>query len=124
MPGLLILILSIMIFSASAQTPQPASDKVKGRPAIKVSTKVLETKAIKKVKPVAPAGAPASGVVRVRVWIDIAEGKVVDAEVVSGDPLLRESALKAARQWEWEGACIGGVMPPAVGVLNFDFSQK
>jgi len=83
----------------------------------------MEKTAVKKVKPVAPAGAPASGVVRVRVWVDT-EGKVVGAKVISGHPLLREAALKAAKQWEWEPVCIDGPPMICVGVLNFDFSEK
>ena len=74
------------------------------------------------MKPVRPDGAPASGVVSIRVWVDVIQGKVVEAEVVSGPPLLGESALKAAMQWEWEGLC--GAPLTAVGVLNFDFSKK
>jgi len=122
-PQLLILTLSVSAFSASAQTPQPARHNVKVPILFKVSTRVLEKKAIKRVRPVAPAGEPASGVVRVRVWVDT-EGKVVGAKVISGHPLLREAALKAAKQWEWEPACILGPAMIGVGVLSFDFSEK
>ncbi|HEX5081137.1 MAG TPA: TonB family protein, partial [Blastocatellia bacterium] len=98
--------------------------RYKGRPLLKVSTKVLEKTAIKKVMPVAPVGVRASGVVRVRLWVDI-EGKVVEAKVVSGHPMLRDSALKAASQWKWkEVECINGVPPIVVGVLNFDFPKN
>ena len=122
-PQLLILTLSISALSASAQTPQPARRNVKVPILFKVSTGVLEKTAVKRVKPVAPAGEPASGVVRVRVWVDT-EGKVVGAKVISGHPLLREAALKAAKQWEWEPVCIDGPPMICVGVLSFDFSEK
>jgi TonB family protein len=121
-PQLLILALPILVFSVSAQIPQPARRKGKAPKLLRVSSEVLEKKAVKRVKPVAPAGAPASGVVRVRVWVDTTEGKVVEAKVISGHPLLREATLKAARQWEWEPIC--GPPIRAVGVLNFDFSEK
>jgi hypothetical protein len=125
-PQLLILTLFVSALSALAQTPQPArrSGKAPYLNPIKVSTAVLEKKAVKRVMPVAPAGAPASGVVRVRVWVDIIEGKVVEAKVISGHPLLREAALKAASQWEWEPICIHGPAMTGVGVLSFDFSEK
>jgi TonB family protein len=123
-PQLLTLTLSIFAFSVMAQTPQPARRAGKPPYILRVSSKVLVKSAVKKVKPVAPAGAPASGVVRVRVWVDPAEGKVVEAKVISGHPLLREAALKAARQWEWEYTCVNGPPMRAVGVLNFDFSEK
>lgn len=123
-PQLLIFTLSVSAFSALAQTPQPARRSGKPPYLFKVSSEVLEKTAVKKVKPVAPEGAPASGVVRVRVWVDPADGKVVKAKVISGHPLLREAALKAARQWEWEYTCINGPPIRAVGILNFDFSEK
>jgi len=122
-PQILILTLSVSAISASAQTPQPARHSGEVPILFKVSTGVMEKTAVKKVKPVAPAGAPASGVVRVRVWVDT-EGKVVGAKVISGHPLLREAALKAAKQWEWEPVCIDGPPMICVGVLNFDFSEK
>jgi outer membrane biosynthesis protein TonB len=124
MPRLLIVILSVLAISASAQAPQSAPN-FKGRPLLKVSTKVLEKTAVKKVKPVAPAGVTASGIVSVRVWVDPLDGKLVDAKVVSGHPSLHKSALKAARQWEWEYIdCINGLAPIVVGILNFDFPPK
>jgi TonB family protein len=122
-PQLLILTLSVSALSASAQTPQPARRSGKVPILFKVSTGVLEKTAVKRVKPVAPAGAPASGVVHVRIRVDI-EGKVVGAKVISGHPLLREAALKAAKQWEWEPVFIDGPPMICVGVLSFDFSEK
>jgi len=123
-PQLLILALSVLAFSVLAQTQQPVRRAGKAPKLLRVSSEVLEKAAVKKVKPVAPAGTPASGVVRVRVWVDI-EGKVVKAKVISGHPLLREAALKASRQWEWAPPdCINGVPIICVGVLRFEFSEK
>jgi len=121
---LLILTLAVLVFPSSAQTPQPTRRSGKAPKLFIVSSEVLEKKAVKKVRPVAPAGAPASGVVRVRVWVDPIEGKVVEAKAISGHPLLRESTLKAARQWEWEPICIVGPAIIGVGVLSFDFSER
>ena len=124
MPKLLILTLVVLAFPILAQTPQPARRAGKAPYILRVSSEVLVKSAVKRVKPVAPAGSPSSGVVRVRVWVDPTEGKVVEAKVISGHPLLREAALKAARQWEWEYICIVGPPIRVVGVLNFDFSEK
>lgn len=121
-PQLLILALSIFIFSVSAQTPQTARRAGKAPKPLRVSSEVLEKAAVKRVKPVAPPEAPASSIVRVRVWVDTTEGKVVGAKVISGHPLLHEAALNAARQWEWEPIC--GPLIRCVGVLIFDFSEK
>jgi TonB family protein len=123
-PQLLILTLSVSALYALAQTPHPARRSGKPPYLFKVSSEVLKKAAVKRVKPVAPPGAPASGVVRVRVWVDPTEGKVVEAKVISGHTLLREAALKAARQWEWEYICINGPPMRVVGVLSFDFSEK
>ena len=124
MPRLLILILSVLAFSASAQTPQPARYG-KARKFINVSTQTLEKTAIKKVKPVMPVGVRASGVVLVRVWIDALEGKVVDAKVISGHPILRDRALSAAAQWKWAPFNDTQLTQlTTVGILKFNFPPK
>jgi len=124
MPRLLILTLSILAISASAQAPQSAPN-FNGRPVIKVSTKVLEKTATKKVKPVMPVGVRATGVVLVRVWIDALEGKVVEAKVISGHPILRDCALSAVAQWRWEPLNdTQFTQLIAVGILKFDFPKK
>ncbi|HEV2663322.1 MAG TPA: energy transducer TonB, partial [Blastocatellia bacterium] len=95
-----------------------------GEPAklCKIPPEVLEKETVKRVKPVAPAGAPSSGVVSVRIWVDN-DGKVVKAKVISGHPLLRKAALKAARQWKLKPTFVDdGHQIICVGVLNFDFS--
>jgi hypothetical protein len=121
MPKLLILILSVLAISASAQTPQSAPN-FNGRPVIKVSSKVLEKTAIKKVKPVMPVGVRATGVVLVRVWIDALEGKVIEAKAVSGPELSRDAAVQAAKQWEFKPAEITAAPIKAQGVLVFRFA--
>lgn len=83
----------------------------------------LEQEAIKKVEPVFPPiakAARASGAVKIEVTIDEA-GKVVDARVVSGHPLLRDSALTAARQWEFKPAKVSGKTAKVSGILTLNF---
>ncbi len=123
---LLTLTLVVLAFSALAQTSSPSVKPGDRAPkTLTISSEVLERSAIKKVKPVAPAGVKASGIVRVRIWIDILDGKVVEAKIVKGHPLLREPALKAARQWEWKPTYIISSSPMrAVGVLSFDFPKN
>lgn len=92
--------------------------------AIRVSNGVLQASATKKVAPEYPPIAKAAGAkgdVRVRVLIS-EEGKVVDAEIVSGHPLLRDAALRAARQWQFESVNVAGRPLKAQGILIFNFS--
>ena len=56
------------------------------------------------------------GQVTVRVTIDRA-GKVRDARVVEGHPMLREAAVNAAQQWKFEE----GAAAERVATLKFSF---
>jgi TonB family protein len=65
---------------------------------------------ISRVDPVYPPGARAKkieGVVVLRILID-EDGRVKEAEVVSGGPLLTQAALGAVRQWRYKPATLGG----------------
>jgi TonB family protein len=65
-------------------------------------------------------GPVASGVVKVKVLID-EEGKVVNAQVVSGNPLLRESALEAARKARFTPVQKAGKPAKARGTITYNF---
>ena len=70
--------------------------------------------------PIAKA-ARASGLVTIEVEID-EKGKVLTAQVVSGHPLLREAALTAARQWEFDPVKFSVRSSNFTGVISFNFS--
>lgn len=112
--GELIIVVSFLFSASLAQTGKTNSKK----------TEVdLEREAIKKVEPVFPPIAKAiraSGEVKVEVTIDGA-GNVVSALVVSGHPLLRDSALVAARQWKFKSATVSGKPARVSGILTFNF---
>jgi protein TonB len=102
-------------------TPPPAPPKE-----IKVSGGVLQGSALKKVQPPYPPiakAARAQGAVQVQVTIS-EEGRVIDAQVVSGHPLLREAALQAARQWVFKPTELTGVPVKVQGVLTFNFTLQ
>lgn len=112
--GKLTIVVSLLFSISLAQTGNTNNTKIEVD---------LEQEAIKKVEPVFPPiakAARASGAVKVEVTID-ETGKVVDARVVSGHPLLRDSALTAARQWKFKPAKISGKTPKVSGILNFNF---
>src|SRR5215510_5841361 len=102
----------------------------------KVSTKAPDSqgkpilmrqgKPIKKVQPRYPADAKAAGVsgaVSVRVLIS-EEGKVIEAEAVSGHQLLREAAVEAAKQWVFSPSKRSGVPVKVKGIITFHFNEK
>jgi TonB family protein len=65
-------------------------------------------------------GPVASGAVNVKVLID-EEGKVIAAQVVSGHPLLRESALEAARKARFTPVLKAGKPAKARGTITYNF---
>src|SRR6266567_670263 len=90
--GLAILIgASIRPLAIAQDNPQTEPPKI-----IRKSAGVLEGSAIKRVKPVYPAGAKVSGAIVVEVTID-ENGNVIFARATSGHPLLMGPALAAAR---------------------------
>lgn len=101
-------------FSATSATPKKVS----------VSGGVLQGNATKKPQPAYPAiakAAKASGPVQVQVLIS-EEGKVIEANAISGHPLLRDSSLEAARQWEFKPVELSGAAVKAQGTLTFNFT--
>lgn len=83
-------------------------------------------KAIKRPAPRYPAEAKAAGVsgpVSVRVLIS-EEGKVIEAEAVSGHQLLREAAVEAAKQWVFSPTEKSGAPVKTKGVITFHFNEK
>ena len=89
-----------------------------------------DIKAPRKIKDVAPeypglaVRARVSGVVILEAVIG-ADGKVKDAKVLKGIPMLDEAALKAVRQWAYTPTLLGGVPVPVVMsvTVTFDLSS-
>jgi protein TonB len=59
--------------------------------------------------------------VQVQVLIS-EEGRVIEADVAEWNPLLRQSALDAARQWVFRPTLLSGVPVKVQGVLTFNFT--
>ncbi|MBP6820183.1 MAG: energy transducer TonB [Acidobacteria bacterium] len=107
---------------APKPTPEPTPVPKK----INVSGGVLQGSAIRKPAPAYPPiakAARASGAVQVQVTIS-EDGRVIDAQVVSGHPLLRDAALQAARQWTFKPTELSGVPVKVQGVLTFNFTLQ
>lgn len=88
-----------------------------------ISGGVINSKATSLPKPAYPAvarSAHASGTVAVQVMVD-EEGKVISANAVSGHPLLRASAVAAARQARFSPTKIAGKPVKVSGIINYNF---
>jgi TonB family protein len=85
---------------------------------------VLQGNAIKRVQPSYPPvakAAKASGAVQVQIIVN-ENGEVVEANAISGHPLLRDAAVEAARQWQFKPTEIGGKAVKVNGILTFNFT--
>jgi len=102
-------------------TPTPAPPKK-----LTVSGGVLQGKAINKVQPPYPPiakAARAAGAVQVQVTIS-EEGRVLEAAVINGHPLLRDAALQAAKRWTFQPTELSGVPVKVQGILTFNFTLQ
>src|SRR5215510_12669955 len=117
--GELIIVVSLLFSISLAQTGKTSGAEI----AVRKSGIALEQEAINKVEPVFPPiakAARASGEVKVEVTIDKA-GNVISTRVLSGHPLLRDSALAAARQWKFKPTMASGRPAKVSGILTFNF---
>jgi len=88
-----------------------------------VSGGVLQGKATSKVQPAYPPIAKSANVKgAVQIQVTISEtGEVMNAQAISGHPLLREAALQAAKQWSFKPTELSGEPVKAQGVITFNF---
>jgi TonB family protein len=96
--------------------PDPSIKRVQGS--------VLTGQATRRVEPVYPRMAMAAkirGAVVVEVTID-EDGDVLTARALSGHPLLKDSALKAALGWRFTPTELDGSPVSVVGALTFNFN--
>ncbi len=88
-----------------------------------ISAGVVNGKATNLVKPSYPPAARAvraSGAVNVQVMID-ESGNVISASAVSGHPLLRASAVSAARSSKFSPTILSGQAVKVTGVIVYNF---
>jgi TonB family protein len=104
-----------------AEEPPPMASVQK-----RISGEVLNGRALSLPKPVYPPGAQAaaiSGTVIVEVTID-ENGRVAAARVVRGHPMLRVSALRAARLAHFEPTMLSGQPVKVTGILAYNFIRR
>jgi TonB family protein len=109
--------------SPSAAASPSASANAEASKKAGLRSEVLPGIAIKKVAPSYPPtakAARASGPVLVQVLIS-ETGEVLTEAILSGHPLLRETALQAARKWIFRPTTLSGRPVKIRGLLQFNF---
>jgi TonB family protein len=98
--------------------PTPAPDAV-----VRLTSKLTQGRVLRRVEPLYPTIAKQARVEGpVQVQIDISEtGAVTNVTLLFGNPLLREAALQAAKQWLFIPTELNGQRVRAIGVITFNF---
>ena len=98
--------------------PTPTADTV-----VRLTSKLTQGRVLRKVEPLYPAIARVARIQgAVQVQIDISEtGAVTNVTLLSGHPLLREAAMRAAKQWLFIPTELNERPVRAIGVLTFNF---
>lgn len=86
---------------------------------------VRQPRKIKEVAPVYPFGGRVnvSGVVVIEAETDI-YGRVRNARVISGHPLLNQAALDAVMQWQYQPYIVNGIPKPVKFTVTVTFSLQ
>jgi protein TonB len=106
-----------------APADEPPTDR-EDREQVRLGPGIAKT-AIKKSQPSYPPMAKSAGIegdVVVEIFVNEA-GNVVRARAVSGHPLLRDTSVRAAREWTFKPTVRNGEPVKAIGTLTFYFRQ-
>src|SRR5262245_61602054 len=106
--------------------PKPTPEATPIPRKLTVSGGVLQGKAINRIQPPYPPiakAARAAGAVQVQVAIS-EDGRVIEAAVMNGHPLLRDAALQAAKRWTFQPTELSGVPVKVQGILTFNFTLQ
>lgn len=112
-------------FASTVLAQQPQREEPQPPEIVRKSGGVLQGSATMRVEPPYPALAKAAqvgGAVVVEVTVD-EEGKVISARAISGHPLLKDSAIKAARGWTFTPTTLEGVPVKVIGTITFNFQM-
>ena len=93
---------------------------------VRVSAGVEEQLLIRKTSPVYPAEARAKGIqgaVTLLIIID-KQGRVMDVNSISGDPMLVPAAMNAVRQWRYKEYVLNGKPVEVETTAQVDFRLK
>lgn len=108
------------------EPPASKPQTVDRKSPLRVSTTVLQGKAIDRVTPVYPALAlpiRLQGTISVEVIIS-PEGRVESARAINGHPILMGAAVKAARGWRFQPTLLNNTPVRVTGVITFIFKME
>jgi TonB family protein len=111
---------------ASGASQSRALISPSGRAPMRVIPPVTAPTLIKPVKPQHSADAMRArveGTVTIEALVD-EQGHVADARVIKSIPLLDQSALEAAKQWEFKPATLNGEPVPVLVMLELNFTLR
>jgi protein TonB len=97
----------------------PAPDNV-----VRLTSKLTQGRVLRRVEPIYPViarQARIQGSVQVQIDISVT-GAVDNVTLISGNPLLRDAALRAAKQWLFIPTELNGKPVRAIGVITFNFT--
>lgn len=118
-------VVTTIALGASVAAGVPQNVQSESPKLIRKSEVALQASAITRNEPVYPPLAkPAgvSGAVAVEVTVD-ESGEVISARALSGHPMLKDSAITAARKWKFGPTLLGGVPVKVIGTLTFIFQS-
>jgi periplasmic protein TonB len=97
----------------------PAQDTV-----VRLTSMLTQGRVLRRVQPPYPVIAKQARIEgSVQVQIDISEeGAVTNVTLLSGHPLLRDAALRAAKQWQFIPTELNGHRVRAIGMITFNFT--
>jgi len=102
------------------------STAVGGSRPITIGGKVIESRIIQRVPPVYPANAKTAGVqgaVELTILIGT-DGKVQNAAILSGPPLLTKAALDAVLQWVYQPYMLNGQPVTVNSTVTVNFALQ
>ena len=82
-----------------------------------------KTNDVKPVYPPIAQSARVQGIVIIEATIG-PDGRVRDAKVLRGQPLLNEAALEAVRQWRYTPTLLNGVPVPVIMTVTVTFTLQ
>ena len=92
----------------------------------RIGADVAQANLVSSPSPVYPplaSAAQVQGTVVLQIEIS-AEGKVQNATVISGHPLLNDAAIQAVRQWSYKPFTVGGTVVPVVTTATVNFTLR
>jgi protein TonB len=91
---------------------------------VRLTSMLTQGRVLRRVQPPYPVIAKQARIEgSVQVQIDISEdGAVTNVALLSGHPLLRDAALRAAKQWQFIPTELNGQRVRAIGLITFNFT--